>query len=39
VTFDFTEKVHLVLNANIHKLSNGEIYYNGRTGVTADFSP
>jgi hypothetical protein len=39
VTFDFTEMVHLVTNANIHKLSNGEIYYTGRVGVTADFSP
>ena len=39
VTLDFTEKVHLLFNANVHKLSSGEIYYNGRTGVTADFSP
>lgn len=39
VTFDFTEMIHLVTSANIHKLSNGEIYYTGRVGVTADFSP
>ncbi len=39
ITFDFTEMVHLVTNANVHKLSNGEIYYTGRIGVTADFSP
>ncbi|MBN1693779.1 hypothetical protein JW879_00075 [candidate division WOR-3 bacterium] len=39
ITFDFTEMIHLVTNANIHKLSNGEIYYTGRIGVTADFSP
>jgi hypothetical protein len=37
--FDLTEKIHLVLNGNIHKLSSGEIYYNGRMGITADFSP
>jgi len=39
ITFDFTETVHLVVNTNIHKLSNGEIYYNGRMGITTDFSP
>jgi hypothetical protein len=39
VTFDFTETVHLVTNVNIHKLSNGDIYYTGRMGITADFSP
>jgi hypothetical protein len=39
ITFDFTETVHIVTNANVHKLSNGEIYYTGRIGVTADFSP
>jgi len=39
VTFDLTEMVHLVTNATIHKLSGGEIYYTGRIGITADFSP
>ncbi len=39
ITFDFTETVHLILKANAHKLSSGEIYYNGRMGITADFSP
>ncbi len=39
VTIDLTEMIHLVTNANIHKLSEGEMYYTGRIGVTADFSP
>lgn len=37
VTWDITENFHLVLNANIHKLSEGRVYYRGRIGVTADF--
>lgn len=39
INFDFTEMIHLVTNVNIHKLSNGEIYYTGRMGIMADFSP
>lgn len=37
VSFNITEKFHFVLNGNIHKLSEGRIYYRGRVGVTADF--
>ena len=39
VTLDLSDMIHLVINANIHKLSSGDIYYNGRVGVSADFSP
>ena len=39
LTLDLTEMVHLVMNATVHKLSDGEIYYTGRMGIMADFSP
>ncbi len=39
VTLDLSDVIHLVINANIHKLSSGDVYYNGRVGISADFSP
>jgi hypothetical protein len=39
LTFDLTEKVHLVINGKVHELSTGKIYYNTRMGITADFNP
>jgi hypothetical protein len=39
VILDLSDMIHLVINANMHKLSSGDIYYNGRVGVSADFSP
>lgn len=39
VTLDLSDMIHLVINANVHKLSGGDIYYNGRVGISADFSP
>jgi len=39
VTLDLNNMIHLVINANIHKMSDGDIYYNGRVGISADFSP
>lgn len=39
MTLDLSDMIHLVVNANIHKLSSGNIYYNGRVGISADFSP
>ncbi len=37
ISFDITEKFHLILNGNVRKLGGGKIYYRGRIGITADF--
>lgn len=37
IKYDITKNFHLVLNGNLHRLSEGKIYYKGRLGITADF--